>query len=133
PGTRGSNGRFRGQNRPHSSQTWQTCQGGGRGATALVSLRGLSRDGRRRIPGSAGAWRIQGIHARCTPSWEWLGGRVRGAPDSRRGPRAEWLRPPGSESGSCGPWPDRKSTRLNSSHVAISYAVFCLKKKKKTL
>src|SRR5439155_7117793 len=25
--------------------------------------------------------------------------------------------------------PDRKSTRLNSSHVAISYAVFCLKKK----
>src|SRR5690349_22706658 len=32
-------------------------------------------------------------------------------------------------------WPpssaDRKSTRLNSSHVEISYAVFCLKKKKK--
>src|SRR5690625_6355788 len=26
---------------------------------------------------------------------------------------------------------DRKSTRLNSSHVAISYAVFCLKKKKR--
>src|SRR5690625_5906073 len=25
-------------------------------------------------------------------------------------------------------WEDRKSTRLNSSHVAISYAVFCLKK-----
>src|SRR5439155_26403525 len=34
-------------------------------------------------------------------------------------------RPPGAE--------DRKSTRLNSSHVAISYAVFCLKKKKKKL
>src|SRR5690606_41927661 len=32
-------------------------------------------------------------------------------------------RPPGSKS-------DRKSTRLNSSHVKISYAVFCLKKKK---
>src|SRR5690606_41914564 len=38
----------------------------------------------------------------------------------------------------CCPWtsipgsttPDRKSTRLNSSHVKISYAVFCLKKKK---
>src|SRR5690242_20858047 len=34
------------------------------------------------------------------------------------------------------PWPtqsvgDRKSTRLNSSHMSISYAVFCLKKKKK--
>src|SRR5438034_5515410 len=27
--------------------------------------------------------------------------------------------------------PDRKSTRLNSSHTVISYAVFCLKKKKK--
>src|SRR6266702_7419506 len=34
-------------------------------------------------------------------------------------------RPPRPE-----PWPDRKSTRLNSSHVAMSYAVFCLKKKK---
>src|SRR5476649_3050712 len=31
------------------------------------------------------------------------------------------------------PWAsDRKSTRLNSSHTVISYAVFCLKKKKKT-
>src|SRR5690242_21403001 len=29
-------------------------------------------------------------------------------------------------------WKDRKSTRLNSSHMSISYAVFCLKKKKKT-
>src|SRR5215469_18082482 len=28
---------------------------------------------------------------------------------------------------------DRKSTRLNSSHVEISYAVFCLKKKKKKI
>src|SRR3989442_7683681 len=28
------------------------------------------------------------------------------------------------------PFKDRKSTRLNSSHVRISYAVFCLKKKK---
>src|SRR2546427_5406833 len=31
--------------------------------------------------------------------------------------------------GGCGPG-DRKSTRLNSSHSQISYAVFCLKKKK---
>src|SRR5256885_4550667 len=30
-----------------------------------------------------------------------------------------------------GNWQDRKSTRLNSSHLVISYAVFCLKKKKK--
>src|SRR3712207_8521866 len=35
--------------------------------------------------------------------------------------------PPGPE----GPGGDRKSTRLNSSHANISYAVFCLKKKKK--
>src|SRR5712675_2718669 len=41
----------------------------------------------------------------------------RGLPAARRGPpRAR----------------DRKSTRLNSSHGYISYAVFCLKKKKKT-
>src|SRR2546430_17743284 len=31
----------------------------------------------------------------------------------------------------CFPVPDRKSTRLNSSHSQISYAVFCLKKKRK--
>src|SRR5256885_12235660 len=30
------------------------------------------------------------------------------------------------------PLQDRKSTRLNSSHLVISYAVFCLKKKKKS-
>src|SRR5947199_3498743 len=38
----------------------------------------------------------------------------------------ERLRPMITSSG------DRKSTRLNSSHLGISYAVFCLKKKKKT-
>src|SRR5436190_17958041 len=32
-----------------------------------------------------------------------------------------------------GPARDRKSTRLNSSHTVISYAVFCLKKKKKKI
>src|SRR2546429_1959576 len=36
---------------------------------------------------------------------------------------------PQSESESCTPCLDRKSTRLNSSHGYISYAVFCLKKK----
>src|SRR5688500_20299429 len=30
-------------------------------------------------------------------------------------------------------WQDRKSTRLNSSHLVISYAVFCLKKKNRNL
>src|SRR2546426_8346311 len=42
---------------------------------------------------------------------------------------AAWLR--GSGPGSSGS--DRKSTRLNSSHLVISYAVFCLKKKKKII
>src|SRR5438477_4743085 len=42
-------------------------------------------------------------------------------PDSRRG-RARGK-----------PAADRKSTRLNSSHMSISYAVFCLKKKKKNM
>src|SRR5438874_9654729 len=42
-------------------------------------------------------------------------------------PNIEVLDHPGG-TGRCG---DRKSTRLNSSHVEISYAVFCLKKKKK--
>src|SRR2546422_6734300 len=37
------------------------------------------------------------------------------------------------DTGKAGLWPgDRKSTRLNSSHGYISYAVFCLKKKKNT-
>src|SRR5690606_39616688 len=35
------------------------------------------------------------------------------------------------DAGAMGRWQDRKSTRLNSSHVKISYAVFCLKKKNK--
>src|SRR5258707_11116582 len=41
-------------------------------------------------------------------------------------------REPSVPSGSGGPSPtrDRKSTRLNSSHAHISYALFCLKKKK---
>src|SRR3989454_6685010 len=38
-------------------------------------------------------------------------------------PPSEWTRPSAAR--------DRKSTRLNSSHLVISYAVFCLKKKKK--
>src|SRR3712207_6968180 len=38
----------------------------------------------------------------------------------------------GSLLGQAGEQADRKSTRLNSSHANISYAVFCLKKKKNT-
>src|SRR5258707_10179950 len=38
---------------------------------------------------------------------------------------------PGDNKALVASFPDRKSTRLNSSHANISYAVFCLKKKKK--
>src|SRR5947209_9366764 len=38
----------------------------------------------------------------------------------------------GGAAGPAGAAQDRKSTRLNSSHANISYAVFCLKKKKQT-
>src|SRR5690625_6749281 len=48
----------------------------------------------------------------------------RGSPDQCRGHRRVPQRP--GQRQLC---QDRKSTRLNSSHVAISYAVFCLKKK----
>src|SRR2546429_2102985 len=54
--------------------------------------------------------------------------RSRGAPASRSPPAAACShRPQGPRA-----LPDRKSTRLNSSHGYISYAVFCLKKKKNT-
>src|SRR6266496_4984552 len=43
--------------------------------------------------------------------------------------RTDHAQPPGRATGVV-PIADRKSTRLNSSHVEISYAVFCLKKKK---
>src|SRR5690606_39888302 len=44
--------------------------------------------------------------------------------------RFKGLGGPGAAPGMAGMLGDRKSTRLNSSHVKISYAVFCLKKKK---
>src|SRR3712207_8400892 len=51
-----------------------------------------------------------------------------------RRPAPRQLQDPGRRSAGCGRLrsggPDRKSTRLNSSHANISYAVFCLKKKK---
>src|SRR2546426_6861535 len=47
------------------------------------------------------------------------------------GARPDDLAVAGSADGSGHSVTDRKSTRLNSSHLVISYAVFCLKKKKK--
>src|SRR5437870_5497651 len=51
-------------------------------------------------------------------------------PDRARGPACPVHRAHRGGHGRHGVPGDRKSTRLNSSHVAISYAVFCLKKKK---
>src|SRR3712207_7411269 len=54
-----------------------------------------------------------------------LAGEHCGSPSPGRAPPRSRPRP--------GPPRDRKSTRLNSSHANISYAVFCLKKKKKNI
>src|SRR5690349_21905734 len=61
---------------------------------------------------------------RARSSRSWLASWVPYLRPSRRRRRSGWSRRWRRE-------PDRKSTRLNSSHVEISYAVFCLKKKKK--
>src|SRR3712207_8826515 len=57
--------------------------------------------------------------------------RRRGRPAVESGFYASSIRLPG-ESKVAAKRRDRKSTRLNSSHANISYAVFCLKKKKNT-
>src|SRR2546421_7882758 len=58
--------------------------------------------------------------------------RGRGPPQSSYSRTTEVPAPTtGMPERSPSPWRDRKSTRLNSSHDQISYAVFCLKKKKR--
>src|SRR2546430_5345928 len=56
----------------------------------------------------------------------------RGTAAARGADRRPARRPPAAH-GPAGDTGDRKSTRLNSSHSQISYAVFCLKKKKTTI
>src|SRR2546427_10539222 len=78
---------------------------------------------------------VRGVHGACERRAGALvllsrfrgGGETR--PDPRR-PRAGRQASPGAAGLDRAPG-DRKSTRLNSSHSQISYAVFCLKKKKK--
>src|SRR5207253_5883051 len=63
-----------------------------------------------------------------------LGERKIAGPEARLDARAEkLLHKIFDGAGEIAETEDRKSTRLNSSHVAISYAVFCLKKKNKHL
>src|SRR5262245_65355824 len=66
-------------------------------------------------------------HPRARPQGEQHAARHAVAADRGEGRRARSSRARASEAAG-----DRKSTRLNSSHLGISYAVFCLKKKKKT-
>src|SRR5207249_7969161 len=65
----------------------------------------------------------------CSSDLHRVGERVHQHADGRRG--AIVGRNPGPRRLARESHTDRKSTRLNSSHVSISYAVFCLKKKKK--
>src|SRR6266496_3057613 len=81
------------------------------------TAQGAYRDTRPSVPGKASRGRAgQGMPSRCIWPFSHVGATCSSASIRR----------------SDQPCPDRKSTRLNSSHVEISYAVFCLKKKKKT-
>src|SRR5699024_11510431 len=91
----------------------------GAGVELLVDIR--------RFPGSranpaAAKGSVPELTADAGIDYRWeeqLGGRRRLTAAERRDSPDTWWRV------------DRKSTRLNSSHVSISYAVFCLKKKQK--
>src|SRR5439155_21726691 len=61
----------------------------------------------------------------CSTSWRCTARR------SSKAPTRPTACASSAAAAACDEAQDRKSTRLNSSHVAISYAVFCLKKKKK--
>src|SRR3712207_6892506 len=75
---------------------------------SLAGLRLADRDPRRLAEGAHRVRRLRIQHA----------------------PATHEERPPAGRQGVIGCPQDRKSTRLNSSHANISYAVFCLKKKK---
>src|SRR3712207_8668005 len=62
-----------------------------------------------------------GVRWQRVRSWEWQRWEQEGTPMIAAA--LGWV-------GTVGTFGDRKSTRLNSSHANISYAVFCLKKKK---
>src|SRR2546430_4935897 len=71
---------------------------------------------------------------RCHPSWPPRSTTPTWGPGSSTPTSSCPIRRAPSTSSRCSSTPtarDRKSTRLNSSHSQISYAVFCLKKKKK--
>src|SRR5690606_40624613 len=86
----------------------------------------------RGVFGSVGPWRpptLVGVHGLALARG---GGKLAVWPDSAAGCWGAAVTSAGEREITTGQWrQDRKSTRLNSSHVKISYAVFCLKKKKR--
>src|SRR5437667_6535897 len=96
-------------------------------------MRGRSPPGRacgRAVPLRLGSetadtsWRLsrtRPLHEIAHRSWQFMLQLARTVENLARDVCADIARPA-----------DRKSTRLNSSHITISYAVFCLKKKKKS-
>src|SRR2546427_4269670 len=110
-----------------SSRRWRPCPGKtvGDGSPIARSLGARDRDLRRGHAGHIGPRAAVAVVDR-TEAAEKCGGAaafVRGTEQRRPGGVAD----PDSR---CRKRRDRKSTRLNSSHSQISYAVFCLKKKK---
>src|SRR5690606_42038462 len=77
----------------------------------------------------------QGFRPLCDPVRQLRGGKCRAVEDGFPGPedpdpdQGHRQDRQGQDRRGTGAGRDRKSTRLNSSHVKISYAVFCLKKK----
>src|SRR6266498_4520908 len=116
--------------------------GGRRRSLGACSGAGHPRGYRRRSGRRRRRWRPRpggrrGRRCRSTGSTTPQGGRASArppCPPRTRGPRATVRAgSPSRASAARRPARDRKSTRLNSSHVRISYAVFCLKKKKKKI
>src|SRR5690349_23321810 len=86
---------------------------------------------------------FRSVAAAKWPGYRWLACTATPCAPARRRARAGFRSPPHGQKihdatahelarmvSQCKRAKDRKSTRLNSSHVEISYAVFCLKKKK---
>src|SRR5207249_10910916 len=77
----------------------------------------------RKVRSTLGGWNAPPSLRRRRPA------RRRQRPGTATGPSAGLHLPGSDDPGALAATRDRKSTRLNSSHVSISYAVFCLKKK----
>src|SRR6267154_665623 len=111
--------------RASSAKTRATSCAGRSSSWAMLNprQRTSSTSGRKRRPSQPGQ-RMYASGRNCSSTFSYPAPRQCGqAPATELKENAEGRRPRA----------DRKSTRLNSSHPSISYAVFCLKKKKKKL